>query len=65
MEMSYHYTNDLGILKRISIGALNPITNKYPVTLWELAHGELCGSGEMTKEEINEFLAHYGITETF
>lgn len=61
----YHYTNDFGFLKRLNVYVSEEKNGKYPVTVWEMAHGEFCGSGEMTRKEINDYLAHYGVTETF
>lgn len=57
----FDYTNSLGISKRLVVG--EPKDGKYPVTLWEMRHGEFCGSGEMTREELNDYLEHFGITE--
>lgn len=57
----FDYTNSLGIPKRLVVG--EPKDGKYPVTLWEMRHGEFAGSGNMTREELNAYLEHFGITE--
>ena len=57
----FDYVNDLGFHKRLVVDIKE--NDKYPVTLWDMEHGEYCGSGNMTAQELNEFLAHYGIEE--
>ncbi len=59
--VSFSYTNSLGYPKKLVVSAPNE-TGKYPVILWEMLHGEFCGSGEMTREELNDYLAHFGIS---
>ena len=61
---SYDYINGLGFLKRIVID-LEPVDGKYSFGLYERYHGECTGHGEMTREEINDFLRHYKVKETF
>ncbi len=57
----FNYVNDLGFHKRIVVGIKK--NSKYPITLWDMEHGEYCGSGNVTAQELNEFLEHYGIKE--
>lgn len=64
MIKSFQYTNALGLPKKLVVYDLNE-EGKYPVTLWEMTHGEFCGSGAMTKNELNDYLAHFGIQERF
>ena len=54
------FTNSLGYPKKIVIYEPNA-EGKYPVVLWEMLHGEFCGSGEMTREDLNAYLEHFGI----
>lgn len=61
MAKTFDYTNSMGIPKRLVVD--EPKDGKYSVTLWEMRHGEFCGSGEMTREELNDYLEHFGITE--
>ena len=58
----FDYTNSLGIPKRLCVYEKNA-EGKFPVHLWEMRHGEFCGHGEMTHEELNDYLEHFGITE--
>jgi hypothetical protein len=58
---SFNYTNSLGCPKKLVVNAPNE-AGKYFVTLWEMLHGEFCGSGEMTREELNSYLEHFGIS---
>ena len=46
----YYYTNDFGIKKMIAI-----------LSIFEMTHGEWCGSGRMTYEELAKFFTHYSI----
>lgn len=62
---SYNYINDLGCPKRIDIDVENPKDNKYYSIIWNMQNGELCGSGYNSKEELIDFLMHYGINADF
>ena len=62
MAKSFEYTNSLGIPKKLVVYDPNE-QGKYPVTLWEMRHGEFCGSGEMTRDELNDYLKHFGISD--
>lgn len=64
MVKSFRYTNALGVPKKLVVAEPNA-EGKYPVTLWEMIHGEMCGSGTMTKDELNDYLDHFGIKERF
>lgn len=56
----YFYINKLGINKKLIVGKKNE-DGKYPCTLWTTYSGEYCGSNNLTAEEINELLSHYGL----
>ena len=56
-----NYRNNIGRLKKIVIYAKED--GKYPFELWDMQSCEFCGSGDMTREEMNEFFEHYGISE--
>ncbi len=56
------YVNDIGEMKKIVV---YPMKNgKYPFSLWSMRTGDFCGSGEKTKDEINDFFQHYRIVES-
>jgi hypothetical protein len=57
----FQYINAYGIKKQLNVYEM--VNNKYPVELWATRYGEYCGSGEMTKQELNDYLEHFGITE--
>ena len=53
----YNYHNDFGYYKKLVV---YPKKNgKYPVIIWNNGTGDNCGSGELTEEQLNEFLRHY------
>lgn len=58
-----NYTNDRGYHKKIVVYAP---TNEglYKFHIWSRDTGDLCSCGEDTKENLNEFFRHYGITDT-
>lgn len=56
----YNYTNDLGYHKKLIIGELKD--GKYPVTLWSNDTGDFCGTGNMTPQQLTDFLIHYHFT---
>lgn len=60
--ISFNYTNSMGYAKKLVVFAPNE-EGKYPITLWEMLHGEFCGSGKMTREELNDYLEHFGIRD--
>ena len=62
MVKTFEYTNSLGIPKKLVVSGPNT-QGKYPFNLWEMRHGEFCGNGEMTREELNAYLEHFGIKE--
>lgn len=35
----------------------------YPCTLWSRRTGDLCGHGNLTPDELHDWLAHYGLEE--
>ena len=59
---SFTYVNAMNVPKKLVVYASNE-AGKYPVTLWEMVHGEFCGNGEMTREKLNEYFEHYGIND--
>lgn len=59
---SFNYINAMGRPKKLIVYAPNE-AGKYPVVLWDMLHGEFCGSGEKTREELNDYLAHFGISD--
>ena len=58
---SFQYTNSLGYQKELII--YEKVDGKYPVTLWSLDTGDFCGNGNMTTQELNDYLKHFGIDE--
>ena len=57
----FQYINAYGIKKQLNVYEM--VNNKYPVELWATKHWEFCGAGEMTKQELNDYLEHFGIAE--
>ena len=57
-----NYVNDIGHLKKIIV--YKPKNGLYPFSLWSMQTGDFCGSGEKTRDELNEFFAHYKINES-
>lgn len=55
------YTNSLGYVKELVVCMTPNDEGKYPVTLWCRTNGEYAGSGEMTRQEINDYLEHFGV----
>jgi len=60
----YFYTNDLGFRKKFEI-IYKREDGTYSTAIWSMNTGDLCGGGNMTKEEIIDFLKHYGIKADF
>lgn len=58
---SFQYTNSWGLHKELVV--YEKVDGKYPVTLWSLDTGDFCGRGDMTTQELNDYLKHYGIEE--
>lgn len=61
MSKSFRYTNSLGIRKELVVE--EKVNGKYPVMLWSLDTGDYCGRGDMTAQELNDYLKHFGIKE--
>lgn len=57
----YNYTNMLGYHKKLVVSDAPNKEGKYSCTLWSNTTGDYCGSGEMTAEELDELLSHYGL----
>ena len=60
--LEYTYTNDLGYRKKIVVESVNVEDGKFPFQIWSMDTGDFCGSGNITADELREFLHHYGIT---
>ena len=58
--LEYTYTNDLGYHKKIVVESVED--GKFHCQLWSMDTGDFCGCGDMTADELREFLHHYGIT---
>ena len=58
---SFQYTNNMGYHKELTV--YEKVDGKYPVMLWSLDTGDYCGKGNMTTQELNDYLKHYGIEE--
>lgn len=57
MKRTFNYVNDLGYHKRLVVEDI-PEDDKLSCLIF--GNGELCGKGMLTREEINQLLAHYG-----
>ena len=58
----FYYQNQLGIAKRLEVYEEKVDENgRIYTSIWSMENGELCSSGYNTKEEIKNFLKHYGI----
>lgn len=57
----FEYVNGYGIPKKLVVGESQ--NGKYPVTLWSMDTGDFCGNGELTPEQLNRYLEHFGIKE--
>ena len=55
----YHYVNDYGYNKKLLI---DEEEEEMPFSIWSMDTGDFCGAGTMTREQLNDFLQHYGIT---
>lgn len=61
MQSTYTYTNDIGERKMLCVDEQDK-SGKYHITLWSLRTGDFCGTGDLTRTEIEELLGHYGVT---
>lgn len=57
----YKYVNDIGEPKILDIYEPVNSDEKYHCILWSGRNGEHCGSSDLTYDELEEFLAHYGV----
>lgn len=57
MKKTIDYVNDLGYHKRLVV---EDIPEDDRLFFQIFGHGELCGSGHATRDEINQMLDHYG-----
>lgn len=62
---TYNYKNAYGYMKQLVVFLDNVEDGKYLANLWCLNNGEFCGSGRLSKEEIQDWLVHYNIADTF
>lgn len=60
--LEYTYTNDLGYCKKIVVDSVNVKDGKFHFQIWSMDTGDFCSSGDVTADELREFLHHYGIT---
>ena len=56
----YNYVNDLGVPKKLLVWPINE-NGKHPFIMWCMSNGEMSNSGEVTDEELKDFLSHYDI----
>jgi len=56
----YFYVNDNGYHKRLVITEEHE-NGSVHFQVWCEDNGEFCGHGDMTNEELNNFLQHYGV----
>lgn len=61
MKDTYFYTNKLGYHKQLVIHKPDENCRKYFCTLWCTDNGDFCGWAEMTKKELTDYLAQYGL----
>lgn len=57
----YNYVNDINEPKKLVVYPLKD--GKYPCILWSTRTGDFCGSGNLTPDELHNWLAHYGLEE--
>lgn len=59
----YTYTNDIGRKKELEVFFNEDWSEAISISIWDLETGELTGwNDEMTKEQLKDFLEHYGVT---
>ena len=58
----FQYVNAYGIHKKLIVNTI-PKDGKYHVDLWSMDTGDWCGNGDMTKDELNDYLKHFGIND--
>jgi hypothetical protein len=58
MTKKYQYTNDMGEPKTLMVTQKG---ETYNFSIWSNRTGDFCGGGQMTKEQLDEFLSHYHI----
>lgn len=59
----FRYVNAYGVHKELSVSKPDASGEQYNYTIWNTENGDYCSSGTATKEQINKFLAGYGIEE--
>ena len=57
----YNYINDIGEPKKLVVYDLKD--EKYSVVLLSRRTGDCCGTGELTPQELSDYLKHYNIKE--
>ena len=61
----FRYTNTLGFRKILNINETPDADGKYHCILWSADNGELCGSGNLTLDEIKEYFKNNHIDGAF
>lgn len=61
LSKEYHYTNDMGYHKILHVEETD--NNTYSCQIWSRDTGDFCGSGTLSKQELQDFLTHYGIRD--
>jgi len=56
---SFKYTNSKGYHKELAV--YKKVNGKYPVMLWSLDTGDLCGKGNLTAQELKDYLKQFDI----
>lgn len=62
---TFYYTNTFGFHKMLDINEFPDAEGKYHCILWCADNGELCGSADLTIEEIKEYFSKNNIKGTF
>lgn len=62
---TFHYTNTYGFHKMLDINETPDANGKYHCILWCTDNGELCGSGDLTVEEIKDYFRENNISGVF
>lgn len=57
--MTYYYTNKLGVKK--SLHTEETASGQFDVFIINEENGEHCGTGKVTKEQLNDFLSQYDV----
>jgi hypothetical protein len=58
-SMTYYYTNKLGVKK--SLHTKETADGQFDIFIINEENGEHCGTGSVTKEQLDNFLLQYGL----